>query len=356
MVREIYNVNIESQSALLSPRLLKSEFPIEADVASTIVGFRDEISKVINHQDERLLIVVGPCSIHDVEAAIDYSERLKILADRYRDTLLIVMRVYFEKPRTSLGWPGLIVDPNLDGTYNIQRGLRTARQFLVKLGKIGLPAGTEVLDPIIPQYIADLVSWAAIGARTTESQTHRELSSGLSMPVGFKNGTDGNLSIAVNAVRSARHGHSFIGINQEGQTCVFKTRGNRNGHIILRGGSGGPNYYDKDIEAAENLLADIGVKPSILIDCSHANSSKNHVRQARVFHAVLDLLSRGRRSVRGVMLESNINPGRQEVSKNTSNLKYGLSITDSCIDWDETARLIEGAARELSKIRGGAGK
>jgi len=351
MSREIYNVNIESQTALLSPRLLKSEFSIKASVENSIVKFRDEISRIINHQDERLLIIVGPCSIHNVEAAIDYSERLKELADRHRNALLIVMRVYFEKPRTSLGWPGLIVDPNLDGTYNIQKGLRAARQLLIKLGEIGLPAGTEVLDPIIPQYIADLVSWAAIGARTTESQTHRELSSGLSMPVGFKNGTDGNLSIAVNAVRSARHGHSFIGINQEGQTCVFKTRGNRNGHIILRGGSSGPNYYDKDVEEAENLLADIGVRPSILVDCSHANSSKKHVRQARVFRAVLDLLSRGRRSVRGVMLESNINSGRQEIPRDASKLEYGLSITDSCIGWGETVELIDGAANELSKIK-----
>jgi len=356
MTREIYNVNIVSQEPLLSPRRLKSEFPIEDSVANSIVGFRDAISRVINHQDERLLIIVGPCSIHDVEAAMDYSRRLKELADRYRDTLLIVMRVYFEKPRTSLGWRGLIVDPNLDGTYKIQEGLRSARQLLIKLGEIGLPAGTEVLDPIIPQYIADLVSWAAIGARTTESQTHREISSGLSMPVGFKNGTDGNLSIAVNAIRSARHSHSFIGINQKGQTCIFRTRGNRNGHIILRGGSSGPNYYDENIEEAENLLAEIGVKPSILIDCSHANSIKKHVRQARVFHAALDLLFRGRGSVRGIMLESNINSGRQEISKGTSSLKYGLSITDSCIGWDETVELIDGAAGEISKIKDMAGE
>lgn len=351
MTRELHNVNIESQTALLSPRLLKSEFSIKASTANSIVKFRDVISRIINHQDERLLIIAGPCSIHNVEAAIDYSKRLKELSDRHRDTLLIVMRVYFEKPRTTLGWPGLIIDPNLDGTYNIQKGLRAARRLLIELSEIGLPAGTEVLDPIIPQYIADLVSWAAIGARTTESQTHRELSSGLSMPVGFKNGTDGNLSIAANAVRSARHGHSFIGINQEGETCVFKTLGNRNGHIILRGGSGGPNYYDEDVEEAENLLADIGVKPSILVDCSHANSSKNHARQARVFRAVLDLLSRGRRSIRGVMLESNIKPGRQEIPEDASKLEYGLSITDSCIGWDETVELIDEAANELSKIK-----
>lgn len=351
MTREIYNVNIESQTALLSPHCLKSEFPLEDGVAKSIVNFRDEISRIINHQDERLLIIVGPCSIHDVEAAIDYSKRLKELADEHSDTLLIVMRVYFEKPRTSLGWRGLVVDPNLDGLYNISKGLRTARQLLIKLGEIGLPAGTEVLDPIIPQYIADLVSWAAIGARTTESQIHREISSGLSMPVGFKNGTDGNLSIAVNAIKSARHSHSFIGINQEGQTCIFKTRGNRNVHIILRGGSSGPNYYEEDIEEAENLLADIGVRPSILIDCSHANSSKKYVRQARVFHAALDLLSRGRRSVRGIMLESNINPGRQEISKDIARLKYGFSITDSCIGWKETVELIVEASNEFSRIK-----
>ena len=255
----------------------------------------------------------GPVSIHDPDAALDYARRLKLLRDRCSDTMCLVMRVYFEKPRTSLGWRGLIVDPHLDGSYAIHEGLREARRLLLKITQLGLPVGTEVLDPIIPQYIADMVSWAAIGARTTESQTHRELSSGLSMPVGFKNGTDGNLAKAVNAVHSAQHGHSFIGIDQDGRTCVFKTHGNRTGHIIMRGGIPGPNYYEEDIEKAEELLSDIGVNPSIIIDCSHANSGKRPDRQSRVFRAALDLRERGRSSVRGVMLESNIVAGRQDV-------------------------------------------
>ncbi len=348
MPREIYNVNIESQIPLISPRELKETLPVDDELTSSIVFHRDEVSRILRNEDERFLVIVGPCSIHDPAAALDYARRLKSLNDKFSDSIRILMRVYFEKPRTSLGWRGLIVDPLLDGSYDIQEGLREARRLLIEIGKLGLPMGSEVLDPIIPQYIADLFSWSAIGARTTESQTHREIASGLSMPVGFKNGTDGDLSKAVNAIRSARQGHSFIGIDQEGQTCIFKTRGNRTGHIILRGGSGGPNYYEENIEKAEELIADIGVRPSIVIDCSHANSGKKYSRQARVFRAALDLRKRGHSSVRGVMLESNIVAGKQDIVSGLSGLTYGMSVTDACIGWDETEELISMAAAEFA--------
>jgi len=349
MPRDIYNVNIESQRALVSPRELKSPLPVDDELAASIVGFREEIVRILGHDDDRFLVIAGPCSIHDPAAALEYAEKLSVLREKFSDSLNIVMRVYFEKPRTSLGWRGLIVDPYMDGSYNIHEGLKEARKLLIEIGRIGLPAGTEVLDPIIPQYIADLISWSAIGARTTESQTHREISSGLSMPVGFKNGTDGDLAKAANAVQSAQHSHSFIGIDQGGRTCIFKTYGNRSGHVILRGGSGGPNYYEEDIEKIEDLLSDIGIKPSLVIDCSHANSGKEHRRQTRVLRAALDLRLRGHDSVRGVMLESNLVSGKQSIPENLADLKYGLSITDACIGWDETEELIGRAAFELKK-------
>ncbi len=349
MPRDIYNVNIENQVPLVSPRELKEEYPVDDALVQSIVDGRETVSRILNHEDDRFLVITGPCSIHDPAAAIEYARKIADLREKYSDSLYIVMRVYFEKPRTSLGWRGLIVDPYLDGSYNIHEGLAEARRLMIDIGKMGLPMGSEVLDPIIPQYIADLISWAAIGARTTESQTHREISSGLSMPVGFKNGTDGDLTKAVNAVQSAQHGHSFIGIDQEGQTCIFTTRGNRYGHIIMRGGSGGPNYYEEDIEKAEDLMSGIGVLPSILIDCSHANSGKKHSRQARVFRAAADLRQRGHESVRGVMLESNLVAGRQEVGPDLSSLVYGKSVTDACVGWDETEELLAKAAEIFSK-------
>jgi len=349
MPRDIYNVNIESQLALISPKELKTPLPVDDELAAAIFRFRNEIINILGYEDNRFLVISGPCSIHDPEAALDYAERLFVLREKYKDSLNIVMRVYFEKPRTTLGWRGFIVDPLMDDSYNIHEGLKEARRLLIEIGKIGLPAGTEVLDPIIPQYIADLISWSAIGARTTESQTHREISSGLSMPVGFKNGTDGDLSKAANAVHSAQHSHSFIGIDQDGRTCIFKTYGNKSGHVILRGGSSGPNYYEENIEEAERLLSDIGVNPSLVIDCSHANSGKDFRRQSRVMRAALDLRKRGHDSVRGVMLESNIVSGKQSIPENLSELVYGRSITDSCIGWDETEELIGRAASDLAK-------
>ena len=350
MPRDIYNVNIESQQALVSPGRLKEDLPVEDSLVQTIVDGRDSVSRILNHEDSRFMVITGPCSIHDPDAALEYAGKIASMREKYSDSLNIVMRVYFEKPRTSLGWRGLIVDPHLDGSYNIQEGLTLARRLLIDIGRMGIPVGSEVLDPIIPQYIADLISWAAIGARTTESQTHREISSGLSMPVGFKNGTDGDLTKAVNAVQSAQHGHSFIGIDQGGQTCIFRTHGNRYGHIIMRGGSNGPNYYEEDIEKAEDLMSGIGVLPSILIDCSHANSGKKYDRQARVFRAAMDLRLRGHDSIRGVMLESNLVAGRQDAGSDLSSLVYGKSITDACVGWEETEELI-GRAAELFRPR-----
>lgn len=343
MSGDIYNVNIDRQLPLVSPRELKSQLPVDEGLCESVAGFRQEVLRILSHEDPRLLLICGPCSIHDPDAAMDYARRLSVLRERYKSSLNIVMRVYFEKPRTSLGWRGMIMDPRLDGSCRIDEGFTEARRLLIEIGKLGLPAGSEVLDPIIPQYIADLISWSAIGARTTESQTHREISSGLSMPVGFKNGTDGDLSKAANAVQSAQHRHSFIGIDQDGRTCIFKTHGNRGGHIIMRGGSGGPNYYEECIEEAGDLLTKIGVTPSVIIDCSHANSGKKSDLQSRVFRAALDLRSRGHQAVRGVMLESNINSGSQPIPEDLSQLKYGVSVTDACISWEETQSLIKSA-------------
>lgn len=343
--QDIENVNIESQMGMVNPRELKSEIPIDGTTAKSIAAFREEIARIVTGKDRRLLLIVGPCSIHDSEAAYDYAQRIKVLKDRYRESLCIVMRVYFEKPRTSLGWRGFVVDPDLDGSYKISKGLREARQLLRRIAQLGMPVGSEVLDPIIPQYISEFISWAAIGARTTESQTHRQIASGLSMPVGFKNGTDGDLAKAVNAIHSAQHPHSFIGIDQNGCITVFRTRGNQTGHIILRGGSDGPNYSEKSIELAEQLLAKIGASPSIIIDCSHANSGKRHEQQSVVFERVLDLKEKGNTSLCGVMLESNIVAGQQDIKEDLSALTYGQSITDACIGWEETEELLARAAR-----------
>ncbi len=367
MSRNIYNINIESITPLASPEELKSGLPVEEALAEQIAAQRDDIARIIAGEDSRFLLITGPCSIHDVDAALEYAGRLAELRQRFSDSLYIVMRVYFEKPRTSLGWRGMIVDPFLDGSYEIKEGLLRARRLMLDIARMGIPIGSEVLDPIIPQYIADLVSWAAIGARTIESQTHREIASGLSMPVGFKNGTDGNLMSAVNAIRSSREGHSFIGIDQDGQTCILKTRGNSSGHVILRGGSGGPNYYEENVEEVEELLSNLGIPPAVMIDCSHANSGKKYSRQSRVFRSALELALRGRSSVRGVMLESNLVAGRQDVvmpalgklgklgrevpgsaSGIAGSLKYGQSITDECIGWEETENLITEAAEKLA--------
>lgn len=317
------------------------------DANRTVVEGRKVIGRIIRKEDPRVLAIVGPCSIHDPVAALDYARRLAELRKKVLDKVYVVMRVYFEKPRTVLGWRGLIFDPGLDGSADIPRGLREARRLLLTINELGLPAGSEILDPIVPQYITDLLSWASIGARTTESQTHREMASGLSMPVGFKNGTDGSLESAINAMTSSLNPHSFIGIDQEGMTSILRTRGNDTIHLILRGGKMGPNYYEENVERAEEMLKRSGLPEAIVVDCSHMNSGKNHMRQARVFHAFLNQRTRGRKSLIGFMLESNLFEGNQEIPKDLSNLKYGVSITDACIGWEETEKLLLEAYRGL---------
>lgn len=335
------DVRIQSIDPLVPPVQLKEEFPASLASIRTVVESRAVIESVISGRDRRLVAVVGPCSIHDPESALDYARRLKRLHDDLRDRIYLVMRVYFEKPRTRLGWRGLILDPHLDGSCDIQSGLRTARRILCEITDMGLPAGSEMLDPIVPQYTSDLISWASIGARTTESQTHREMASGLSMPVGFKNATDGSVEIAVNALSSSRYPHSFIGIDPDGRTCVLNTAGNEYGHVILRGGRTGPNYHDESVEDACRLLAEAGHSPSVMVDCSHANAQRDPTRQEKVLRSVIRQRREGQRCLVGFMLESNIGPGRQEIPRRLADLAYGVSITDPCLDWERT----EGALR-----------
>ncbi len=346
-MEKLNDVNISSILPLVTPEILKEELPVDDTLKHSIVNYRKEITNILEKKDKRMLAIVGPCSIHDPDAAMDYARELKKLRDLYSDKLYIIMRVYFEKPRTALGWRGLILDPELDGSYKLEEGLRKARKLLLDINSLGLPAGSEILDPIVPQYISDLISWAAIGARTTESQTHRELTSGLSMPVGFKNGTDGSLDVAINGIKSAMHPHSFIGIDKKGQTCVLNTKGNKTGHPILRGGKNGPNYYEEKIEDAEEDLLKEGLNPVVLVDCSHANSGKKYYRQERVLNSILDQRRRGRDSIVGFMLESNLHEGSQNISGTLSELMYGVSITDPCISMETTGELLKSAYNSL---------
>ena len=346
-MEKLNDVNISSIQPLAAPDTLKKEFPVGDDLRKSIVNYRKEITDILEKRDKRMLAIVGPCSIHDPDAAMDYARQLKVLREKYRDKLNIIMRVYFEKPRTALGWRGLILDPDLNGSYKLEEGLGKARKLLLDINTLGLPAGSEILDPIVPQYISDLISWAAIGARTTESQTHRELTSGLSMPVGFKNGTDGSLDVAINGMKSAMHPHSFIGIDKQGQTCVLNTRGNKTGHPILRGGKHGPNYYEEKIEDAEEALIKEGLNPIVLIDCSHANSGKKYYKQERVLNAILDQRRRGRDSIVGFMLESNLHEGSQKIAGTLKDMIYGVSITDACISMETTEGLLETAYNSL---------
>src|SRR5437867_807707 len=340
------NLHVVKTEPLVAPRVIKRELPGSDALYEVVVRARASIRDIIAGRDGRLLAVVGPCSIHDPEAALDYAGRLAGLAARLADKLLVVMRVYFEKPRTTIGWKGLINDPHLNGTHDMQLGLRLARQLLVDLARLGLPAATELLDPVTPQYLADLVSWAAIGARTTESQTHREMASGLSMPVGFKNNTDGNQQVAINALQSARHPHAFVGINQEGMTSVVHTQGNPDCHIILRGGRT-PNYDRASIEACERLLATADVPVRILVDCSHAQTGKDYSRQPEVLAEIVAQVSAGSRSIMGFMLESNLAGGNQPLARGREGLRYGVSVTDACLDWETTERCLSDAAAAL---------
>ena len=333
---DVHNINVDSQDILITPELLKSALPMSDSIHDTLATSRKVIEDILDRQDPRVFVVVGPCSIHDPSAALEYARRLKILADELSDTLYIVMRVYFEKPRTTVGWKGLVNDPHLNDSFRIEEGLHIARKLLLDILEIGLPTSTEALDPISPQYLQDLISWTAIGARTTESQTHREMASGLSSAVGFKNGTDGGLTVATNALHSAAKAHRFLGINGQGQVSVFTTRGNAYGHIVLRGGTAGPNYDSMNIKLCEDALAKAGVSKNIMVDCSHANSSKQPELQPSVIENVAHQILEGNTSIIGLMVESNLHAGKQDIPANLDDLKYGVSVTDGCIDWATT--------------------
>jgi len=340
------DINVLAQELLPTPVEIKEKLPLTEKAYETVIEGRQVVENILDGRDPRLMVVVGPCSIHDIAAAKDYAKRLKALHDEVKDSLYLVMRVYFEKPRTTVGWKGYINDPRMDDSFHIEEGLYGARELLLYLAELGLPTGTEALDPITPQYISDLITWTAIGARTTESQTHREMASGLSTPVGFKNGTDGNLQVASNALRSAATPHSFLGISQQGQCAVIRTRGNRYGHVVLRGGNQ-PNYDSVSIALAEKELDDAGLRTQLVVDCSHANSNKDPALQPLVLENIINQILEGNRSIVGVMMESHIGWGNQELGGDPADLEYGVSITDPCIDWPTTDRVLREAADRL---------
>jgi 3-deoxy-7-phosphoheptulonate synthase len=349
----VENLNVQSQQVLITPSELKSELPLCDRSLETVTASRKVIRDILDRKDPRLFAVVGPCSIHDVDAAMDYAERLRKLAEELKDTIYIVMRVYFEKPRTTVGWKGLINDPYINDSFKIQEGLHIGRKLLLDITRLGLPTSTEALDPISPQYLQDLISWSAIGARTTESQTHREMASGLSSAVGFKNGTDGGLVVAINALNSVSRPHRFLGINGEGQVSVIHTKGNPYAHAVLRGGSGGPNYDSVHIKLCEQALQKAGLRANIMVDCSHANSNKNYELQPLVMENVSNQIIEGNQSIVGVMIESNIGAGNQSIPENLADLKYGISITDACIDWETTVATLRESARRLAPVLSG---
>ena len=343
---ELENVNVSDQELLLTPAQLKQELPVTPAAAASVAAGRRAVARILRREDPRLMVVVGPCSIHDTRAAIEYAERLAGLTEVVGEQLQIVMRAYFEKPRTTVGWKGLINDPYLNDTFAISDGLRLARKLLLELAELGLPLSTEALDPITPQYLQDLIAWSAIGARTAESQTHREMASGLSSAVGFKNGTDGSLDVAINALQSVACPHRFLGIDQNGQVAVLTTRGNPLGHVVLRGGAQGPNFDAEAVSACEQALARLDGPANIMIDCSHANSQKQHERQLLVAEDVVRQIDAGNQSIIGIMLESNLEAGNQPLS--TETLRYGVSITDACIDWKSTEALLKDMAEKLA--------
>lgn len=340
MNSQINNLRVKGFGEIASPAEVMKRAKITKKAIETVIKGRRAIQDILDGKDSRKIVIVGPCSIHDMDAAIEYAEKLNVLRKKVEDKLVIVMRTYFEKPRTTVGWKGFIYDPYLDDSYSLKEGVVLARKLLIKINDIGLPAATEVLGPIVIQYYADLICWSAIGARTAESQTHRELASGLSMPVGFKNGTEGNVDIAVNAILSAEAAHSFLGMDDEGRVSVVSTVGNPYGHIILRGGNAGPNYSADEVARTVNFCKKAGIKPRILIDCSHANSEKDFRNQAKVWKKVWAQIVGGSESIMGVMLESNLNEGSQKIGGGWGELKYGVSVTDSCVGWKETKELI----------------
>ena len=344
------NVNVAAYDVLPTPEEIKRRLPITPSAEATVLADRQTVRDILDHRDHRVFVVVGPCSIHDVVAARDYARRLRALADDVSDALFLIMRVYFEKPRTTVGWKGLINDPHLDDSFDIAEGLRIARALLLEIAELGLPAGTEALDPLCPQYLDDLLTWTAIGARTTESQTHREMASGLSTPVGFKNGTNGSLEVAINALQSASRPHSFLGINANGQSAVVRTTGNRYGHVVLRGGSEGPNYDTATMALCEKELAKQKLPPNIVVDCSHANARKDPALQPLVLNDCVHQILEGNRSIVGFMIESNLEWGNQTIPADRSQLKYGVSITDACVDWATTEQMLREAHAKLKKV------
>jgi 3-deoxy-7-phosphoheptulonate synthase len=347
MEDKISDACIGNSQVLISPTQLKAELPLVPELEQRILAYRSQIKNILDFSDRRKFIVVGPCSIHDVTGAMEYAARLKELSDRVSDKLLLIMRVYFEKPRTTVGWKGLINDPDLNDSFNVEKGFHIGRQLLLDITKLGLPTATEALDPIVPQYIGDLIAWAAIGARTTESQTHREMASGLSMPVGFKNGTDGSIKVALNALQSAMQPHNFLGINQQGQVSVFQTTGNDYGHVILRGGEGKPNYDPISVAEVETALKKANMPPRIVVDCSHGNSNKDYRLQPIVMESVIQQVVAGNTSIVGLMLESHLSEGSQSIPADLSQLKYGVSVTDKCINWEQTEEIILAAHQRL---------
>jgi 3-deoxy-7-phosphoheptulonate synthase len=346
----LQNVNVASSDLLATPEEVKRRLPLTERAADTVHRSREAVRAILERRDRRLFVVVGPCSIHDVAAAREYAGRLKILSDEVGSTLLPIMRVYFEKPRTTVGWKGLINDPDLDDSFHIEKGILLARELLLHVAELGLPAGTEALDPIMPQYISELITWTAIGARTTESQTHREMASGLSTPVGFKNGTDGALETSINALQSVRNPHHFLGITQQGQSAVFRTRGNQHAHIVLRGGGGRVNYDAVSIALAERQLTQANLPVNIVVDCSHGNSNKDPGVQPLVAENCVTQILDGNRSIVGLMLESHLKAGNQPIPKDLSKLEYGVSITDPCIDWPATETLLRKLHRSLETV------
>jgi 3-deoxy-7-phosphoheptulonate synthase len=346
------NLNVVGFDEMMSPDELKTMLPLTEAAARTVAAGRTALARILDRSDARRFVVLGPCSIHDPASALDYARRLRALADEVADTLLLVMRVYFEKPRTSTGWKGYINDPDMDDSFQIRKGMQRGRELLLAFAEMGLPTGSEALDPLSPQYLADLLSWYAIGARTTESQTHREMASGLSTPVGFKNGTDGGLEVAINAIKSAQTAHSFLGINGAGRSAIVRTRGNDLGHIVLRGGGGRPNYDTVSVRLAEAALRKAKLAPNIVVDCSHANSMKDPSLQPLVFMDCIHQIKEGNRSIVGFMLESHLHAGSQAIPAELAQLRYGVSVTDACIDWDTTRDLLLRAHAELQAVKG----
>ena len=344
MINQIHNTNIESETVITSPIDLKQKISVSDQGEMNILSSRKSVGEIFSGKDERLIVIVGPCSIHDIKAAKEYALKLKSLQKEVEKSIYIMMRVYFEKPRTTVGWKGLISDPDMDNSLDVEKGLRQGRELLVWLAEQGIPCATEALNPITPQYLADLISWCAIGARTTESQTHREMSSGLSMSVGFKNGTDGNLTMAVNAIKACSSKQSFLGINDKGQISTFKAKGNKSSHIILRGGKR-PNYDQTAVSECEKLLRENGLAERIMIDCSHDNSNQDYRNQGKVIEDIKSQIISGNQSIFGVMLESNLYPGKQKILDNKDDMQYGVSVTDGCISWDETDSLIKSLAK-----------